>query len=88
MKLQEKLQALSAEHKAILAVNFYNYETLTGVLRAFAQTGNPVILQASESTIRYLGVRMAVSTALLRNSTSLRVASIADHSISSQKLLA
>jgi ketose-bisphosphate aldolase len=63
MKLQDKLQALSLERKAILAVNFYNFETLSGIMRAAAKAEQPVILQVSESTIRYLGLKMAVSLA-------------------------
>jgi ketose-bisphosphate aldolase len=63
MKLQEKLHALSLEHKAMLAVNFYNYETLSGILMAASKLKQPVILQVSESTIRYLGLDMAVAMA-------------------------
>jgi ketose-bisphosphate aldolase len=63
MKLQDKLQALSLERKAILAVNFYNFETLSGILHAVANAEQPVILQVSESTIRYLGLKMTVSLA-------------------------
>ena len=63
MKLKEKLQQLSVERKAILAVNFYNYETLTGILKAAGRLNEPVILQISESTIRYLGLKMATAIA-------------------------
>lgn len=63
MKLQDKLHELSLERKAILAVNFYNFETLSGILRAAAKADRPIILQVSESTIRYLGLKIAVSLA-------------------------
>jgi len=63
MKLQDKLNKLSRERKAILAVNFYNFETLKGILYAAAEADQPIILQASESTIRYLGLKIAVSLA-------------------------
>ena len=63
MKLQDKLQTLSLERKAILAVNFYNFETLSGILQAAAAENQPIILQVSESTIRYLGLKIAVSLA-------------------------
>lgn len=63
MRLQDKLYALSLDRKALLAVNFYNFETLSGILRAAAKTQQPVILQVSESTIRYLGLNIAVSLA-------------------------
>ena len=63
MKLKEKLQQLRADKKAILAVNFYNFETLHGILKAASILNEPVILQVSESTIRYMGLKMAVSIA-------------------------
>jgi ketose-bisphosphate aldolase len=63
MKLQDKLHELSLERKAILAVNFYNFETLSGILRAASKADQPIILQTSESTIRYLGLKIAVSLA-------------------------
>ena len=63
MKLQDKLQVLSLDRKAILAVNFYNFETLSGILKAAAKLQQPIILQVSESTIRYLGLKIAVSLA-------------------------
>lgn len=63
MKLQDKLQALSLEREAILAVNFYNFETLSGILQAAAAENQPIILQVSESTIRYLGLKIAISLA-------------------------
>lgn len=63
MKLQDKLHTLVQERKAILAVNFYNYETLSGILKAAANSDQPVILQVSESTIRYLGLKITVALA-------------------------
>jgi ketose-bisphosphate aldolase len=63
MKLQDKLHSLSLERKALLAVNFYNFETLSGILRAASAENQPIILQVSESTIRYLGLKIAVSMA-------------------------
>lgn len=63
MKLQEKLTQLTMAHKAILAVNFYNFETLSGILKAAKAMNEPVILQLSESTINYLGLKMAAGLA-------------------------
>ncbi|HEX3008123.1 MAG TPA: class II fructose-bisphosphate aldolase [Bacteroidales bacterium] len=63
MKLQDKLLELKKSRKAILAANFYNYETLEGILIAVSQSKQPVILQLSESSIDYLGVSVAVSMA-------------------------
>lgn len=63
MKLQEKFKQLEENGSALLATNFYNYETLSGVLQAAAATKSPLILQSSPSTINYLGVEMAVAMA-------------------------
>lgn len=63
MRLQDKLSALSREGKALLATNFYNFETLTGILLAAKVKKTPVILQLSESSIQYMGLEIAVSLA-------------------------
>ncbi len=52
------------EHgKGVLACNFYNAETLKGVLAAAASLQSPIILQTSPSTIDYLGLQLCVSMA-------------------------
>jgi fructose-bisphosphate aldolase class II/tagatose 1,6-diphosphate aldolase GatY/KbaY len=63
MKIQEKLKRLKSEGKAILATNFYNLETLNGVLKAANLENLPVILQLSKSSIDYIGLNMAVDMA-------------------------
>jgi len=63
VKLKEKLYQLKNDKKAILAANFYNFETLSGILQASAKVEIPVILQLSESSIEYLGLKVAVSMA-------------------------
>jgi len=63
MKLQDKLKQLKAEKKAILAANFYNFETLSGILQAASNLKLPVILQLSESSIRYMGLPVASAMA-------------------------
>jgi tagatose 1,6-diphosphate aldolase GatY/KbaY len=63
MKLQDKLRELRRERKAILAANFYNLETLQAVVGGASEAGAPVILQLSESSIRYMGLNMAVTMA-------------------------
>lgn len=63
MKLQDKLIQLKSEKKAILATNFYNFETLSGVLQAASNLNTGVILQLSESSIRYLGLSVAAAMA-------------------------
>ena len=68
MRLQDKLLQLKKEKKAILAANFYNFETLSGILRAASGLKIPVILQLSESSIRYMGLDIA--TALAKSALS------------------
>lgn len=63
MKLQDKLLQLKAGRKAILAANFYNFETLSGVLQAASNLKTAVILQLSESSIRYMGLPVAAAMA-------------------------
>ena len=63
MKLQDKLIQLKAEKKAILAANFYNFETLSGILKAASNLRLPVILQLSESSIRYMSLPIASAMA-------------------------
>ena len=63
MKLQEQLQKFKSEHKAILATNFYNFETLTAVLLAAKAQDSPLILQLSESSIKYMGLEVAKAMA-------------------------
>ena len=63
MRLQDKLLHLKAERKAILAANFYNFETLSGILQAASLLRMPVILQLSESSISYMGLTIASAMA-------------------------
>ena len=61
MKVQEKLKQFQLERKAILATNFYNYETLKGILEAASQVQAPVMLQLTKSSIDYMGLKRAVT---------------------------
>jgi ketose-bisphosphate aldolase len=63
MTLQEKLKQCNHEGKALLATNFYNFETLSGILQAAKNKSQPIILQLSESSIHYLGVEVATAMA-------------------------
>lgn len=63
MKLQEKLISLKEGNRAILAANFYNYETLRAVVSAAKQNQSEIILQLSESSIQYMGIEVAVAMA-------------------------
>ncbi|MBV6639407.1 MAG: class II fructose-bisphosphate aldolase family protein [Cyclobacteriaceae bacterium] len=63
MKLQEKFIELRKNHQALLATNFYNYETLEGVLTAASQSQMPIILQLTRSSIEYMGLPVAYNLA-------------------------
>lgn len=63
MLLQDKLKQLGMEGKALLATNFYNFETLSGVLQAAKAKNKQIILQLSESSIQYLGLEVATAIA-------------------------
>lgn len=61
MKLKHKLQEFTKKKRGLLATNFYNLETLQGVLKAAATLNEPVILQLTQSSIDYMGLKTAVS---------------------------
>lgn len=61
--MKEKLAACSKAGTALLAVNFYNFETLKGLLLAAKETNSQLILQLSESSLHYLGINPAVAMA-------------------------
>ena len=63
MKLQDQLALNKKEKKALLATNFYNYETLAAVLTAAKRLNTSLILQLSESSIHYMGLEVAKSLA-------------------------
>ncbi|MEO8582418.1 MAG: class II fructose-bisphosphate aldolase [Flavitalea sp.] len=63
MTMKEALSKCTVEKSALLAVNFYNFETLKGLLLAARDTGNSLILQLSESSLQYLGINPAVAMA-------------------------
>ncbi|UXP32248.1 class II fructose-bisphosphate aldolase [Reichenbachiella agarivorans] len=63
MKLQEQLALNKKEGKALLATNFYNFETLSAVLTAAKETNSSIILQLSESSIAYMGLEVATQLA-------------------------
>ncbi len=61
MKLQEQLRLCQQGRLAVFASNFYNFETLTAVMKAASQMSAPVILQLTKSSIDYMGLRQAVA---------------------------
>ncbi len=62
MNLKQFLYDIHRSGKCLLAANFYNLETLKGILQAAAQEQKPVILQASQGTIEFIGLKILVST--------------------------
>ena len=63
MKLQDRYKQLRRESKALLATNFYNFETLEGVLRAAIRNSRAIILQLTRSSIEYMGLNQALQMA-------------------------
>lgn len=61
MKIKAKLQQFTNEKRGLLATNFYNLETLHGVLKAAANLNEPLILQLTQSSIDYMGLETAVA---------------------------
>ncbi len=57
------LDAATRAGKAVAALNFYNAETLIAHLRAAEASNESIILQTTEATINYLGLRMIVGMA-------------------------
>ena len=61
--LQEKFKLLRQRKEALLATNFYNFETLKGVLQAAQSVKKPIILQLTKSSLDYLGLKVALKLA-------------------------
>lgn len=60
---REILQLARKEKRAVAALNFYNAETLRAHINAANEANAPLMLQTTESTIRYLGIDLAVAMA-------------------------
>ena len=58
-----KLREMQDNNSCLLATNFYNYETLRGIMRAASQLNQPIILQLTKSSIDYMGLSVAVNLA-------------------------
>ena len=63
MKLQDKYKELRESSRALLATNFYNFETLEGVMLAARRCECPIILQLTRSSIEYMGLPVALKMA-------------------------
>ncbi|TRZ41855.1 class II fructose-bisphosphate aldolase [Robertkochia solimangrovi] len=60
MRIKERLSEFTNLKRGLLATNFYNMETLQGVLQAAAENNDPIILQLTQSSIDYMGLETAV----------------------------
>ncbi len=63
MNLKDKYKDLVNNNSAIFAANFYNFETLKGLIEAAKELDTGLILQASVSTLNYLGIQTTVALA-------------------------
>ncbi|RLD35835.1 MAG: ketose-bisphosphate aldolase [Bacteroidetes bacterium] len=61
MTLKEKYTSIKEKPEAILATNFYNFETLRAEMEAAAHLQKPIILQLTQSSIDYMGLENAVN---------------------------
>ena len=61
--MKDKFKEMQKRNIALLATNFYNYETLSGVMQAASQMKVPIILQLTKSSIDYMGLTVAVAMA-------------------------
>lgn len=61
--LKEKLMLFQQERRALLATNFYNFETLKGILQGAQSVNSPIILQLTRSSIEYMGLNIAINLA-------------------------
>ncbi len=61
LRLQDKFNQVKEQGKALLATNFYNYETLRAVLEAAKSKNAPLILQLTQSSIDYMGLTNALA---------------------------
>ena len=63
MLLQDRLNRNKKNGQALLATNFYNFETLHAVLTAAQESNSAIILQLSESSLHYMGMELAAAMA-------------------------
>ncbi|MEW2923131.1 class II fructose-bisphosphate aldolase [Muricauda sp. ANG21] len=63
MRLQDKFLELRRKGQGILATNFYNFETLEGVILAAKMRNQPIVLQLTRSTVEYMGLPVAYQLA-------------------------
>lgn len=80
----EILDKANAENYGVGAFNFVNYEMLSAIFEAAVEKKSPIIVQASEGAIKYLGADLAVemTKTLARRYPSVPVALHLDHGTS------
>ncbi len=61
MTLKEKYIQLQGKSGALLATNFYNFETLRAEMQAASKLNKPIILQLTQSSIDYMGLENALN---------------------------
>jgi len=63
LNLVNKLKEIQKENTILWAANFYNLETLKGILQAAAAMGEDIILQLTSGSIEYMGLQPAAAMA-------------------------
>ncbi|MBS1750994.1 MAG: class II fructose-bisphosphate aldolase [Bacteroidetes bacterium] len=63
MSLKDQWRELRLAKEALLAANYYNFETLKGVIKAAHVVKRPLILQLTRSSIEYMGLPVAIALA-------------------------
>lgn len=63
IRLKDMWKELQQTKDALLATNFYNFETLQGIIKAASISKRPIILQLTRSSIEYMGLPVAKSIA-------------------------
>lgn len=61
--LSARLSQMQSDRCALLATNFYNYETMRAVVQAASRLKQPIILQLTQSSIDYMKLKVAVDMA-------------------------
>ncbi len=56
--LKEKYKTLVKRNQSLFAMNFYNLETLQGLLKAASGKNTAIILQVSPSSLDYMGINV------------------------------
>ena len=80
MNVKELLKKCQRDRTAVLATNFYNFETLTAVMQAAQRMQAPVLLQLTRSSINYMGLEQAAGRSPTTASKGGFISTTADRS--------